>query len=73
MWEVDLHGKKLVEAFTEIETVINAVRLSRKTEHLRLITGKGKIKEELYAFLKDFDVECVEELSNGGSFLVSIE
>ena len=68
----DYHNFRLDDALSDAESVISHVRMERKAEEARFITGYGVIREELYDLLVRYGLEPTYELGNQGVILVDI-
>lgn len=69
----DLHGYNLEDAIKLVEREIGRIRLSGQEIDLHIITGRGVIRKELIAYLKDHDIDHDYELGNDGAIMIRVE
>ena len=73
MKEYDLHGFKLNEAKDFVENLIGKIRLDKKQEIIKIITGRGIIRKELIEYFNNHDIDYFYEPGNDGAMIVDIE
>lgn len=70
--ELDFHGLDLDDAKNTALKVIDEVRLERKEEVYRFITGRGVIQNALLKLMKESDCEAKVALDNPGVIVAEI-
>lgn len=69
----DLHGLLQEEAFKLIDQVISQARLKQTALQVRLITGRGIIRDKLPEFLRQYDLKAALEWSSDAAFILTID
>ncbi|MBP9674399.1 MAG: Smr/MutS family protein [Bacteriovoracaceae bacterium] len=69
----DLHGKTLEEALIFVEYIIGQIRLSGKSQTIKVITGRGIIREKLTGYLESQNIQWEFEWGNDATFIIEID
>ena len=73
MITADYHGWTVEEALTNVDRIVDRVRMEGKQIEAKFITGHGQIQREILSSLKHYGLEPTIQLSNSGVVLVVIE
>ena len=73
MREYDFHGMTVEEALKKMETIIGDVRIDGNCEDVRIITGRGPIRNAILKLCDEYDFDHDFELGNDGALYITIE
>ena len=73
MKEYDLHGFKLDEAKDFVENLIGKIRLDKKQEIIKIITGRGIIRKELIEYFNKHGIDYFFEPGNDGAMIIDVD
>jgi len=69
----DLHGYKLEDAIDYVENLIGKIRLSGNEEVIKIITGRGIIRNELRKYFDSQGIDHRFELGNDAVFIITVD
>lgn len=73
MKDIDLHGKRLLEAEKIFEAQLNDARLKSKWIEIQFITGAGPIRDRILALAQEHGLHHYIPMHNRGCIVVEFE